>query len=454
MDSGCACMRRIILVLLALVFLVTGCVQIGNQPAAKDKRRAVPVVDGDATIRHIERDMLANIRENGFNSDPVINGGMGGLLVNWRYDSHPLQANINGTGETDADSGNIVRHDPLTDLRYIHNLWSYKVRYPADGSLDSEIARYTPIIKREFGHAQNERGWLYDTFMNIYMLSHDSFYRSAAFNLAEGYARMYHASIGTIFKLNRANPRGTYRVDLTLEAGCALIEAGTQFGSPEWVREGMNTVNFVYKHAYIARYHTFPSQMSDVMLSDGSVNPRQSFYYGHTPQNGSVSGSQLRMGNLSQIVVSLLDTYQVTRKPDFLNKATDLLDPFTAGTNALGMWDSVRGGYFYGVRFTGQTPLQPGDMLVDKKRKEAGRQAIMLQAFHLANTVTNDRYRDMEKRMLDVVIKHIYVASIRGVTYILNADWSFQRFRNGEVNDMVTTEAMGAVLESLLATNG
>src|ERR1700682_1549842 len=103
MDSGCACMRRIILVLLALVFLVTGCVQIGNQPAAKDKRRAAPVVDGDAAIRHIERDMLANIRENGFNSDPVINGGMGGLLVNWRYDSHPLQANINGTGETDAD---------------------------------------------------------------------------------------------------------------------------------------------------------------------------------------------------------------------------------------------------------------------------------------------------------------------------------------------------------------
>ena len=59
MDGGCACMRRIILVLLALVFLVTGCVQIGNQPAAKDKRRAVPVVDGDAAISHIERDMRA-----------------------------------------------------------------------------------------------------------------------------------------------------------------------------------------------------------------------------------------------------------------------------------------------------------------------------------------------------------------------------------------------------------
>jgi len=437
-----------------LAVLVTGCMQFVLEPASQDKWAAMPVATDNAAIKHIETEMLVNIRANGFNSDPAVNGGMGGLLVNWRYGSHPLQANINGTGETDADSGSAVRHDPLTDLRYIHNLWSYKVEYPADDRFESEIARYTPIIQREFAHAQNERGWLYDTFMDIYALSHDMFYRSAAFSLAQGYARAYHESIGSIFKLNSANPRGTYRVDLTLEAGCALVEAGTQFGSPEWVREGMNTINFVYNHAYIRQYHTFPSQMGEVVQPDGSANPQQSFYYGQTAQNGRVIGSQVRMGNLSQMVISLLEAYRVTRKQDFLNKATDLLDPLAVSNNALGMWDSVRGGYFYGVRFTGHSPSQPGAMIVDRQRKEVGRQAIMLQAFHLANIMTNNKYKDMEKRMLDVTLKHLYVAAIHGVPYILNADWSFQRFRNGTVDDMVTTEAMGAVQESLFSLRG
>jgi hypothetical protein len=451
MTCRCACKCRSISFLL-LAFLFTGCMQFALEPASQDKRAAMPVATSNAAIKRVATEMLANIRENGFNPDRAINGGMGGLLVNWRYGSHPLQVNINGTGETDADSGSDVRHDPLTDLRYIHNLWSYKVEYPANNYSESEITRYTPIIKREFARAQNERGWLYDTFMDTYALSHDMFYRSTAFSLAQGYARAYHERVGSIFKLNSANPRGTYRVDLTLEAGCALVEAGTQFGSPEWVREGMNTVNFVYDHAYIRQYHTFPSQMGEVMLPDGSANPQQSFYYGQTAQNGRVIGGQVRMGNVSQMVIALLEAYQVTRKQDFLNKATDLLDPFAASNNSLGMWDSVRGGYFYSVRFTGRSPSQPGAMIVDRKRKEAGRQAIMLQAFHLANIVTNNRYRDMEKRMLDVTLKHLYVAAIHGVPYVLNADWSFRRFRNGTVDDMVTTEAMGAALESLFSS--
>jgi hypothetical protein len=88
---------------------------------------------------------------------------------------------------------------------------------------------------------------------------------------------------------------------------------------------------------------------------------------------------------------------------------------------------------------------------VDKERKEAGRQAIMLQAYHLANQLTNNRYKEMEALMLNAVLKHIYAPSIRGVTYIVNADWSFQRFKNGTYNNMVTTEAMGAELESLFS---
>jgi hypothetical protein len=86
----------------------------------------------------------------------------GGLWVNWRYGTRPLQTNVNGTGEPDDTNVSPPRHDELTDLRYIHNLWSYKRQNPADTSFNREIARYTPIIKREFAHSHNERGWLYD----------------------------------------------------------------------------------------------------------------------------------------------------------------------------------------------------------------------------------------------------------------------------------------------------
>jgi hypothetical protein len=55
--------------------------------------------------------------------------------------------------------------------------------------------------------------------------------------------------------------------------------------------------------------------------------------------------------------------------------------------------------------------------------------------------------------MLNTAIKQIYVPDIRGVTYLVNADWSFQKFKNGTYNNMVTTEAMGAELESLFSLN-
>src|SRR5579859_3488635 len=159
------------------------------------------------------------------------------------------------------------------------------------------------------------------------------------------------------------------------------------------------------------------------------------------------------MGALSQIVISLLDTYKATNNQDFLKKATDLLDPFSLPANTAGMWDTQTGGYFSSWQFSGSSPMQPGDAKVVKKEKEAGRQADMLLAFHLANKATNGRYKDMEQQMLNVSLNNIYIPSIHGSTYIVNADWSFQKFKNGQLNNMVTTEAMGAELEALLGLN-
>jgi hypothetical protein len=439
--------------ILLLAFLVTGCSWFGssNNNTGKQETHPTPIPTlssvTDPSIHNIELDMLNNIKLYGYNSDPTIDNGLGGLFINWRYGTNPLQTNVNGTGETDEVSGQALRHDPLTDLRYLHNLWLYKSQNPSDSSFDSEIARYTPIVKYDYANSHDARGWVYDTFADIYTLSHDTFYKDTMISLAQGYEHTFNPQVGSIYKKG-SDGLGVYRVDLVLEAGCALVQAGTQFNNDTWTQDGLSTIKFVYDHAYMPQYHTFSSQMSGVLQSDGTVNPHEPFFV-----SGSTRGNELRMGNISQIVTSLLDAYKATHNQDFLNKATDLLDPLSLPNNSLGLWDTNQGGYFYGVIFSGTSAADPGNMQVDRKRKEAGRQAIMLQAFHMANELTNNRYKDMEARMLDVTLHHIYNPVIHGVPYVLNADWSAQRFSNGTLSNVDTTEAIGATLEALFYLN-
>ena len=97
---------------------------------------------------------LDNIQHNGWDHDPSINGGLGGLWINWRYGSDPLQVDFNGTATPDQASGAPLRHDPLTDIRYLHNLWLYKSQNPKDTRYDGEITKYTAIIKTEWANAE------------------------------------------------------------------------------------------------------------------------------------------------------------------------------------------------------------------------------------------------------------------------------------------------------------
>ena len=164
--------------------------------------------------------------------------------------------------------------------------------------------------------------------------------------------------------------------------------------------------------------------MDQVLSSDGSVNPDEPFYYDHARQHYAVSGRQMQMGTISQIIISLLHVFQVTHNQDFLHRATELLDTLSLPENSLGMWDTTNGGYYFSASFTGASPAQPGSITVSKTRKEAGRQVLMLEAFHLANKLDNNRYQDMEARMLDVAVKHVYIPALHGVIYLANPDWT------------------------------
>lgn len=413
---------------------------------AAGNRQSVPPTN--QSVLTIEQAILSNIQQNGFDNNSSINNGLGGLWVNWLYGSSTPQTNLHGNGVPDGPGVNPPRHDELTDLRYLHDLWLYKAQYPNDHTYDSEIQRYTPIVQSEFAGTTNERGWLFDEeFMDLYRLSQDSTYQNIALGLVQSYSHAVDPKVGSIYKTSPQHPLGFYPVDHVLEAGCALIQAGTLFNNPQWVQQGQSVVNFVYAHAYIPQYHTFAEQMDRVLTSSRSVNPVETFYVDNY-KNYVFQGNTMRVSALSQIIISLLHTYQVTHNASFLLKGIDLLSPVLATPNTLHLWDATNLGYYYSVTFNGQTPQQPGSITVNTTKKLSGTQVTMLWAFHLANTLTNNAYQSMENLMIQVAIK-AYYAPGHGVLDEVKPDWT-PRTIGGQPLTWVTSEAMTAELEALL----
>ena len=396
--------------------------------------------------------MLRNIHASGINRDPAVNQGLGGLWINWRYGSQPLQTNFQGSGQTDGPSDKL-RHDVLTDFRYLHNLLLWKEQHPADHEFDADLELFRQIVGREFANTHNERGWLYDELIDMYRLSKDDFFRRTARGLAEAYATsLSRPPAGFLYKTSPAHPNGYYRVDLVLEAGCALIQAGREFGEPAWEAKGRAAVDFVYAHAYLGRYRTFLFIMDDLLAPDGTLNANESIYRDRSGRY-LIDGGVVRMGSLGQMATSLLHAHIATGDKIFLDRATGLLDALSPAENTLGLWDEKDLGYFMSAVFSGAVFRDPGIPRVNRSKKESGRQAHMLEAVAVANRLTHGRYRKLEDAMLQVVTARAYYQPGRGILYEQAPDWSLLPLKSGGFEDWVTSEAMGIALEALQQRN-
>jgi len=398
--------------------------------------------------------MLTNIRENGFNPQAKGTDGLGGLWINWRTGTKPLLVNINGSGEPDGDTADKARHDDLTDLRYLHNLFYFKHQHPQDTQFDGEIKRFTAIVKKEMAGSHNERGWIYDELISMWQLSGVEFFRATARGQAEHFAtNLFHDDIGAVYKTKPPQKTsGYYRVDHALQIGCALVQAGTEFQQPDWTAKGERLVQFVYDHAYLKKHHIFLEQMDEVRLPDGSANPNEKIYR-EKVKHYTADGGHVKLGGMGQDVLSLLHAFIVTKKQIYLDRAMLLLTPITAEMNQLGMWDPKDGGYFAGVEFGGPDFQNPGKPKLSNKSKESGRQFHLLQAFHVANQLTGGKYQAMVEAMTRVLLEKAYDPVQRGIYYEAQPDWTPRELKNGKRGDWVTTEAMGCAMMALFSMN-
>lgn len=415
-------------------------------------------VAGQPKAAQVELAVLQNMQSQSNNNLSDVNGGNGGIWINWRTGSNPLTTNWNGIPAYECQVSNGVptctsyppREDALTDLRYLHILELYKHQHPTDTQFDSQISREIPIVKYEWAGTTNQRGWVYDELIDLHRLTGDSWYTTQANSLVNAYiTNNYRTFCSCIYFSSSNEPNGYYRPEDALTEATAMVQEGVRVGNATWKQDGYNAFNFIYVHAYIAAYDVFTTQMDNVLNADGTVNSNETFDGG-----AGGSGAEVKMGSIAQEAQMMIHAYQATRDTLFQTKAKLILRGMKSNVNELGMWDKTYGGYCQKAAFSGSSYQSSGTPTVTCSKKELGRQLIMLDAFHVADTVgkLGTLFRGMETSMKNLATNQEYYPTGSGYLYESRQDFSLVTI-NGTPEDWVTSEADGAALEALFSTS-
>jgi hypothetical protein len=353
-----------------------------------------------------------------------------GLFINWRgtwsgnQATAPANTNIQETGLSDQQAHSTPRHDPLTDLTYLVNLYAYQAINPDDREFAPDVARMEPIVQQEYANEGYYRCWVYFQLRDLGSLQPAQGWDALATRFAAGvYQHYYDSQAGTV-----ANPRhgGTYRTDYAAECGAMLIDAGQREHDAAWVSAGNSTLTHLIKQAQNPGTHLFPLQMMVNSARDTVVQ------------------SQLTMGEEAQLLNSFLDAYDLTANKSYLDAVLEAVNSLYSP--AIGLWDQANDGFFFSVDADGQS--------LNAHYKES-RQAWMLPLLqHLARIEGGGVWTAREQTMLTVVRDRLWQPSINGYPYRETPGFTVYQSHNGPgrtnvQENWVTAEAMGIAGESL-----
>jgi hypothetical protein len=393
-----------------------------------------PAARAPATAARIY-DVLQDMSVNAFNpSAPPVSGSSrpGGLFINWRGswngDSATATANTNiqESGQTDQEAGSTSRHDPLTDLTYLVNLYAFQAIYPQDRQFAADAARMEPVVKQEWDTGSYYRCWVYFQFTDLNQLQPGQGWAAIADRFAAGvYGYYYNSQTGAI-----ADPRhnGVYRSDFAAECGAMLIDAGYREHNAAFIAAGNSALGHLLQRAQNPQTHLFPLQMQLGRVRDTVVQ------------------SQVTVGEEAQLLDAFLDAYDLTKNKSYLEAVVRAVDSMYSP--AIGLWDEVHGGFFFSVDADGSG--------LNTHYKES-RQAWMLPLLaQLARIEHGGVWAAREQQMLTVVRDMLWQPSIDGYAYRVTPSFSIYQSTDGPghslVNeDWVTSEAMGIAGESLVS---
>jgi uncharacterized repeat protein (TIGR01451 family) len=417
------------------VLLAAGCTTtaVPGSPAAPTPAPGAIAASTPATVARIQ-DILADMGAYAFNpqAPPASGAGQpGGLFINWRGSwsgslaTAAANTDIKESGQSDQQAGSAPRHDPLTDLTYLVNLYAYQAVHPGDQEFAADITRMEPIVQQEYAGVGYYRCWVYFQLRDLGGLQPGQGWDALAASLAAVvYRHYYDSQAGTV-----ADPRhdGTYRTDYAAECGAMLIDAGQRAHQAAWVSAGNSTLAHLLQRAQNPDTHLFPLQMRLGQAHD------------------SVIQAQLTIGEEAQLLNAFLDAYDLTGNKDYLGAVVQavnsMYDPAT------GLWDQVNGGFFFSVYADGQA--------LNTSYKET-RQAWMLPLLQHLARIEGGSWAGKENQMLTVVLDKLWQPGIHGYPYRVSPGFGIYQSHNGPgrqrvTEDWVTSEAMGIASEALVS---
>jgi hypothetical protein len=416
----------------------------GSSSSASPSSGASGASASTPTVSQVIVETLRNQATAGFDS------ATGGLWVNWTESTSGIvTGNYNGTGAPDTVVGSAARHDPATDLRYLHNLLSYASAHPSDTEFAGQIATYTAEVKKEFANTHDSRGWYYDELEAMAKLSGDPWFATTARGLVASYASHFDAQLGTIVITDSQYPTGFYRSDWALQEAAALVEAGTADGQPTWVSDGKAVFNFVRQHAYLPSAGIYLHALTGVVAAGGGASSTE--VVARSSATGGNGGS-LDPSELGQDAQSLLEGGQAAGDSSLVAQGEALLRTLSPSVNSLRLWDSSAGGFYENGAFTGNSTADPGAFAVETGKKDTD-QLALLEAYHLADQLdASHPFTAVETALTQVAVAHLYEPAQHGFPYEWRSNWTAVSEGSGSVrtNEVwVTSEADGIALEAL-----
>ncbi len=392
------------------------------------------------TPDEVVRQILLDENTNGWDSRYQ------GILINWRRDDLSL---VNCSDERCDKRGYTTRHDPANDLRNLENLYWYRSRHPTDPIVNYYIARILPTVKREWGQTTMPKGWLYYILLRLDRYSGDHAYWGATlqhwlqaqYTTTDAVLGVHHAPIDQIVS---STPKMTvtlddaYRVDLDLELGLVLVDAGTRYHHPAWIAAGRREVNIVIQQAFDTTYHLF-----------------NRVYLVHDHRYGShkVVDDEARMGENGQEIEALLRTGIYTKTAAYLELAKEMLDALQVSP----LHDTQHKGFYFKIFLRSLQGHAAGK--VNRSMKET-RQLHMLPPLVLANRVFHKHWAALEAEMIHIATTDYALflpAPVPGYSYELLPDghlFPCATCQPAPSENWVSSEADNIGLEGLQAVLG
>jgi hypothetical protein len=344
----------------------------------------------------------------------------GGLFINFRpswngSNNVAANTNIQTSGESDAQGGRSPRHDPLTDLTVLRAVDTAFSMGADDEKLTALRCRLQPVAEAEFTNYGVERGWVYDQLIDLAELDPSGPWRTDARAFAGTLARRFAGGL---------NSRQTFRPDWVAESAAALTDAGNRFEQPGWASIGGDLARRLCQTSADPTTGLFPARAH--LVAGGRA---------------MVDDAIVKVGSQAQLLDALLTVYEANHDKLLLAAVRRALDSLRSP--AIGVEDTVNGGWFYAVNVDGSS--------VRKSYKET-RQAWLVNLFRhaAANGLVPT---DLSAQMLTIVRDKLYQTESLGYVYRVRADWtafaSLQNRKPVEEN-WVSSEATGIATQALL----